>query len=77
MMALKTYSYTEIETIPDGLLPGRVTEIRRERFTVMTEHGEVQAVLKGAFYHSAETRIDFPCVGAPLRYDGHRYARYA
>lgn len=63
MMDLKTYGYTEIEAIPDGLLPGRVTELRRERFTVMTERGEVTAVLKGAFYYSAETRVDFPCVG--------------
>ncbi|KOP69279.1 GTPase EngC [Bacillus sp. FJAT-18019] len=62
-MNLKTYGYTEIEAIPDGLISGRVTELRRERFTVMTERGEVMAVLKGAFYHSAETRIDFPCVG--------------
>lgn len=63
MMDLKTYGYTEIEAIPHGLLPGRVTELRRERFTVMTERGEVTAVLKGTFYHSAETRVDFPCVG--------------
>ncbi|WP_042473286.1 ribosome small subunit-dependent GTPase A [Bacillus ndiopicus] len=63
MIDLKTYGYTEIETIPDGLLPGRVMELRRERFTVITEHGEVTAVLKGTFYHSVETRVDFPCVG--------------
>lgn len=63
MMDLKTYGYTEIEAIPDGLLPGRVTELRRERFTVVTELGEVTAVLKGTFYHSAEMRVDFPCVG--------------
>ncbi len=63
MMDLKTYGYTEIESIPDGLLPGRVTELRRERFTVMTERSEVTAVLKGTFYHSSETRLDFPCVG--------------
>ena len=30
---------------------------------VMTERGEVTAVLKGTFYHSTETREDFPCVG--------------
>ncbi|MFB5762708.1 ribosome small subunit-dependent GTPase A [Paenibacillus medicaginis] len=63
MMDLKAYGYTGIEVMPDGLLPGRVTELRRERFTVMTERGEVTAVLKGAFYRSAQTRIDFPCVG--------------
>ncbi|GIP23881.1 ribosome small subunit-dependent GTPase [Paenibacillus sp. J22TS3] len=63
MIDLKTYGYTQIEEIQDGLLPGRVTELRRERFTVMTERGEVTAVLKGSFYHNAETREDFPCVG--------------
>ncbi|MEA3319509.1 MAG: ribosome small subunit-dependent GTPase A [Bacillota bacterium] len=63
MMDLKTYGYTEIMKIPDGLLPGRITEQRRERFTVMTERGEVSAILKGSFYHSVEAREDFPCVG--------------
>lgn len=63
MMDLKTYGYTDIEAIPHGLLPGRVTELRRERFTVMTGRGEVTAVLKGTFYHGADTRADFPCVG--------------
>lgn len=63
MINMKSYGYTEIEAIPEGLFPGRVTELQRERFTVMTERGEVTAVLKGTFYHSAETRGDFPCVG--------------
>ena len=63
MIDLKTYGYTEIEAIPDGLLPGRVTEFRRERFTVVTERGEITAVLKGSFYHNTETHVDFPCVG--------------
>ena len=40
MMNLKTYGYTEIEAIPSGLLPGRVMELRRERFTVVTERGD-------------------------------------
>jgi ribosome biogenesis GTPase / thiamine phosphate phosphatase len=71
MIDLKTYGYTEIEAIPGGLLPGRITELRRERFTVVTAQGEVTAVLKGAFYHSAVTREDFPCVGdfVLLRYN--------
>lgn len=63
MIDLKTYGYKEIEAIPYGLLPGRVMELQRKRFTVVTEHGEVTAILKGTFYHSAETRVDFPCVG--------------
>lgn len=63
MIDLKTYGYTEIEEIPSGLLPGRITELRRERFTVITKRGELTAVLKGTFYHSMESRGDFPCVG--------------
>jgi len=63
MIDLKAYGYVETEAIPDGLLPGRVTEQQRERFTVMTERGELSAVLKGTFYHGAQTHADFPCVG--------------
>jgi ribosome biogenesis GTPase / thiamine phosphate phosphatase len=46
-----------------GLIPGRVTELQREQYTVITGHGEVTAILKGAFYHTVEARADFPCVG--------------
>lgn len=63
MMDLRTYGYIETEAIPDGWLPGRITEIQRERFTVMTEQGEVTAVLKGSFYHHTALRAEFPCVG--------------
>ncbi len=63
MMNLKTYGYIPTEPVPEGLIPGRVTELRRETFTVMTERGETAAVLKGSFYHQTETRADFPCVG--------------
>lgn len=63
MTLLKQYGYIETETPPDGLLPGRITEEHREQYTVITERGEVPAVLKGAFYHNAEIREDFPCVG--------------
>jgi ribosome biogenesis GTPase len=40
-----------------------VTELQREQYTVITERGEATAVLKGAFYHDAEMREDFPSVG--------------
>lgn len=64
MIDLKAYGYTENkEGISEEQLPGRVTELRRERFTVITKYGEVSAVVKGSFYHSAKTRADFPCVG--------------
>jgi len=63
MIDLTLYGYTQTEAPPSSLIPGRVTEDRGARYTVITERGEVAAVLKGAFYHSLQTREDFPCVG--------------
>lgn len=63
MIDLKQYGYIEAEMPPIGLIPGRVTELQRDQYTVITEQGEVTAVLKGAFYHTAGTREEFPCVG--------------
>lgn len=63
MIDLKQYGYIETETPPVDLIPGRVTELQREQYTVITEQGEVSAVLKGTFYSTAVTRKDFPCVG--------------
>jgi len=63
MIELKQYGYTETETPPDNLFAGRVTELRREQYTVITEHGEIAAVLKGAFYYGVETQEELPCVG--------------
>jgi ribosome biogenesis GTPase / thiamine phosphate phosphatase len=63
MIDLKQYGYIEVEMPPIGLIPGRVTELQRDQYTVITEQGEVTAVLKGAFYHTAGNREDFPCVG--------------
>ena len=63
MIDLKQYGYVETEKPPDGLLPGRVVEFRRDRYSVITEHGELDAVLKGSFVHDAIVRADLPCVG--------------
>ena len=63
MINLKHYGFAETDKLPDGLLPGRVTEDRGSNYIVITVQGEVTAVLKGAFYHNAEAREDFPCVG--------------
>ncbi|MCL2409602.1 MAG: ribosome small subunit-dependent GTPase A [Oscillospiraceae bacterium] len=63
MIDLKQYGYIESDPPTDGLIPGRVTEVQRDQYTVITEHGEVSAVLKGAFHHNAQAREDFPCVG--------------
>ena len=71
MTDLKQYGYFETEPAPAGLLAGRVTELQRELYTVMTAYGELQAVLKGTYYHEAELREDFPSVGdfVLLRYN--------
>lgn len=63
MIDLKQYGYIGAETPPLGLIPGRVTSLQRESYTVITEQGEVEAKLKGSFYHKAELREDFPSVG--------------
>lgn len=63
MIDLKQYGYIEAEAPPAGIIPGRVTELQREQYTVITGQGEVTAVLKGSFYHAVEARADFPCVG--------------
>lgn len=63
MIDLKQYGYIETEIPSHNLIPGRVTELRREQYTVITEHGDMTAVLKGSFYHNAVEREDFPCVG--------------
>jgi ribosome biogenesis GTPase len=63
MTDLKRYGYMETDLPREGCIPGRVIELRRERYVVVTALGEVTATLKGAFYHQAVERADFPCVG--------------
>jgi len=63
MIDIKQYGYIESESPTDGLIPGRVTEVQRDQYTVITEHGEVSAVLKGAFIYDVVIRADLPCVG--------------
>jgi len=63
LIDLKEYGYTEPQSPASDTIPGRVTEHQREKYTVITQHGEVIASLKGTYYHSAAQREDFPCVG--------------
>ncbi|MCL2528338.1 MAG: ribosome small subunit-dependent GTPase A [Defluviitaleaceae bacterium] len=66
MINLKHYGYKEsTNKTPNNTntIPGRITEHQREKYTVITQYGEVIASLKGAYYHSASQRADFPCVG--------------
>ena len=50
-------------------MTGRIIEFRRNQYTVMTEKGELDAVLKGSFIHAAEVRADLPCVGDFVKLD--------
>ena len=63
MIDLKQYGYTEVEVPPEGLTTGRVTEVQRNQYNVVTEYGEVAATLKGSFVHDAVVRADLPCTG--------------
>ncbi|MCL1987443.1 MAG: ribosome small subunit-dependent GTPase A [Firmicutes bacterium] len=60
---LQDYGYKQSETVQNGLIAGRITELQRERYTIITEQGEVSATLKGSFYYNAQIRDDLPCVG--------------
>ena len=44
-----------------------MTELRRELYTVITDRGEVTAVLKGSFLHDAADSDGYPCVGDFVR----------
>lgn len=63
MIDLKQYGFDKTLVSADGLIYGRVTDFRREQYAVITEYGEVTALLKGTFHYNAEARADFPCVG--------------
>ncbi len=64
MIDLKDYGYDGcMDDVPGGLIPARVTEVRRGRYGVVCERGEVRATLKGSFVHAAAERADIPAVG--------------
>ena len=75
MIDLKNYGYTHIYEIEEnkieGLIPARVTEVHRELYKVVTQHGESSAKLKGSLYNNTGTAEDFPAVGdfVLLRYN--------
>lgn len=64
MTDLREYGYPEeAAVLPDGLVPARVTEVHRELYKVICEHGEATAGMKGSFFHKAAEKSDFPAVG--------------
>ncbi|MDR3174287.1 MAG: ribosome small subunit-dependent GTPase A [Treponema sp.] len=63
MFDLKAYGYMSAEIPGEGLIPGRVMELRRELYTCVCEYGEIPAVVKGSFAHRIAERAEFPTVG--------------
>ena len=62
MTDLKQYGYIETESPPEGLIPGRVTAVHRERFELMTTSGTQFARLKTGVYYG-EGGETFPTAG--------------
>ena len=62
MLDLKQYGYIETEPPPDGLFPGRVTAVHKERYEIISAQGTMFCKLKTGVYYGAGTE-DFPTVG--------------
>jgi len=63
MIDLKDYGYIETGELPEGAIPGRVTEHHGARYGVVTERGELTAALTGSYVYASAIRADLPCVG--------------
>jgi len=62
MIDLKQYGYTETEPPPDGLIPGRVTAVHKERYELITPYGVLFGRLKTGVYYG-ESGETFPTTG--------------
>jgi len=62
MIDLKQYGYTETEPVPEGLLPGRVTAVHKERYELITPAGSLYGRLKTGAYYGAGGE-SFPTAG--------------
>jgi ribosome biogenesis GTPase len=70
---LKDYGFTQSDFLASQeilgekaqgeFVPGRVIECRRERYKVISAYGELNAELKGSFFHGFEEGGLFPVVG--------------
>lgn len=64
MINLQDYGYQNlISATPAGLMPARITEVHRERYQAVCQHGEIAARLKGSYFHQTDDRSDYPAVG--------------
>jgi ribosome biogenesis GTPase / thiamine phosphate phosphatase len=49
--------------IQETLIPARVTQVHRERYNIVSEHGESGARLKGSAFYNGEGEVTYPAVG--------------
>ena len=47
----------------EDLIPGRVIEVQKEQYKIITEHGERNAKLKGSLFYNDKIRNVYPTVG--------------
>lgn len=68
---ITNYGYTEFyknqeakfEAVEKGLIPGRVIEVQREQYKIITDNGESAAKLKGSLFYNEDIISTYPAVG--------------
>lgn len=68
---ITNYGYTEFyknqeakfEAMEKGLIPGRVIEVQREQYKIITDNGESSAKLKGSLFYNEDIISTYPAVG--------------
>ena len=63
MINLQDYGYRDDSSDHGDFIPARITELHRERYKVVCQHGECSATLIGSFYHETSSRKGYPAVG--------------
>lgn len=68
---IEKYGYTDFyktqeekfSTLDKNLIPGRVIEVQREQYKIITNEGESAAKLKGSLFYNEEIVNTYPAVG--------------
>lgn len=55
--------YMKEERIQETLIPARITRVDRERYQIVSVHGESGAKLKGSAFYNGEGVVIYPAVG--------------
>ncbi|MDD7795464.1 ribosome small subunit-dependent GTPase A [Clostridium sp. 'White wine YQ'] len=68
---IEKYGYTdfyekqllELDSLDNELIPGRIVEVHKEQYKIITEYGEVPGKLKGSIFYSDKVENIYPTVG--------------